>query len=41
MCQVSSGEFCLVDPSIDLLVDFVEGWLERCIGGAEAWKRGG
>src|SRR6266852_4031293 len=41
MCQVSSGEFCLVDPSIDVLVDFVEGWLERCIGGAEVWKRGG
>src|SRR5713226_8567345 len=41
MCQVSSGEFCLVDPYVDLFVDFVEGGLEGCIGGAEVGKRGG
>jgi hypothetical protein len=41
MCQVSSGEFCLVDPCVDLFVDFVECGLEGCIGGAEVGKRGG
>jgi hypothetical protein len=41
MCQVSSGEFYLVDPCVDLFVDFVECGLEGCIGGAEVGKRGG
>src|SRR5216683_5157064 len=41
MCQVSSGEFCLVDPCVNLFVDFVECGLEGCIGGAEVGKRGG
>jgi hypothetical protein len=31
----------LVDPCVDLFVDFVECGLEGCIGGAEVGKRGG
>ena len=31
----------MVDPCVDLFVDFVEGGLEGCIGGTEVGKRGG
>ena len=41
MCQVSSSELDLIDPCLDLCVDFVECALERGIDGAEVWKRGG
>lgn len=41
MCQVSSCELGLLDPCIDLCVDFVECTLERGIDGAENWKCGG
>src|SRR5258705_4228386 len=41
MCQVSSSELGLIDPCLDLCVDFVECALERGIDGAEVWKRGG
>ena len=41
MCQVSSSELGLIDPCLDLCVDFVECALERGIDGAEVWKRSG
>jgi hypothetical protein len=41
MCQVSSSELGLIDPCLDLCVDFVECALERGIDGAGVWKRGG
>src|SRR5467141_2963724 len=41
MCQVSSSELGLIDPCLDLCVDFVECALERGVDGAEVWKCGG
>jgi hypothetical protein len=41
MCQVSSGEFCLVDPCVDLGVDFIECTFERDLDGAETREHGG
>src|SRR3982074_3720093 len=41
MCQVSSSELGLIDPCLDLCVDFVECALERGVDGAEGWKCGG
>ena len=41
MCQVSSGEFGLLDRHIDLGVDTIECPLEWAVGGAEGRKRGG
>src|SRR5260370_1981968 len=41
MCQVSGSELGLIEPCLDLCVDFVECALERGIDGAEVWKRGG
>src|SRR5215510_6231576 len=41
MCQVSSREFDVADPCIDLCVDLVECALERSIDGAQGGKCGG
>src|SRR3977135_3573774 len=41
MGQVSSSEFGLIGPCLDLCVDFVECALERGVDGAEVWKCGG
>jgi len=41
MCQVSLSELGLICPLDELGVDFIEGALDRGIGGAEARKRGG
>src|SRR5258708_36801781 len=41
MCQVSSSELGLIDPCLDLCVDFVECALERGVDRAEVWKCGG
>src|SRR6266568_2024055 len=41
MCQLSCGEFGLVDPGRELSVDVVEGSFERGVVGAMAWERGG
>src|SRR5579859_5969418 len=41
MCQVSSGEFGLLDRDIDLSIDIVESPLEWVVGGAEGRERGG
>ena len=35
------GELSLLDPCVELGVEFVEGALERGIDGAQGWKSGG
>src|SRR6266849_3189129 len=41
MCQVSSGELGVIDPFVDLCVDFVEGVFKGGVDGAKAGQSGG